>query len=138
MPAHDVLASTHEPRGQQAETGRRLVVAWQHPDKRSIEPVGFLSYDGDRYRFGYIRNALTVEDFRPLFGFGKLDVSYEADDLFPLFAQRAMDPRRPDYQRYVRRLGLEGEPTPWEQNARSQGHREGDTIQLFPEPVTIG
>jgi hypothetical protein len=138
MSAHDVLASTHEPRGQEAEAGRRLVVAWQHPDKRLIEPVGFLSYDGDRYRFGYIRNALTVEDFRPLFGFEQLDVSYEADELFPLFAQRAMDPRRPDYQRYVKRLGLEGEPTPWVQIARSQGHREGDTIQLFPEPVIIG
>lgn len=138
MPAHDVLASTHEPQGRGAEAGCRLVVAWQHPDKRSIEPVGFLSYDGRKYRFGYIGNALTVADFRPLFGFEKLDVSYEADELFPLFAQRAMDPRRPDYQRYVERLGLEGEPTPWEQIAASQGHREGDTIQLFPEPVIDG
>ena len=46
-----------------------------------------------------------------------------------------MDPRRPDYERYVQNLGLEGDPSPWEQIARSQGRREGDTIQLFPEPV---
>ena len=138
MPAPNVLASTHESQGRGAEAGCRLVVAWQHPDKRSIEPVGFLSYDGHKYRFGYIRNALTVADFRPLFGFEKLDGSYEADELFPLFAQRAMDPRRPDYQRYVERLGLEGEPSPWEQIAASQGRREGDTIQLFPEPVISG
>jgi len=46
-----------------------------------------------------------------------------------------MDPRRPDYQRYVERLGLEGEPGPWEQIARSQGRRQGDTIQLLPEPI---
>jgi hypothetical protein len=135
MPAHDMLTSAHEPQRREARKGCRLVVAWQHPTERSIEPVGFLSYDGDVYRFGYIRNALTVADFRPLFGFDELDVSYEAHELFPLFAQRAMDPRRPDYERYVERLGLEGEPTPWEQIARSQGRREGDTIQLFPEPT---
>ena len=49
-----------------------------------------------------------------------------------------MDPRRPDYQRYVERLGLDGEPGPWEQITRSQGRRQGDTIQLLPEPVLNG
>jgi|SRR5450755_2005532 hypothetical protein len=138
MPAHDVLAAAHEPHGRDVEAGCRLVVAWQHPENRSIEPIGFLTYDGHVYRFAYIRNASKVEGFRPLMGFDKLGASYESDELFPLFAQRAMDPRRPDYQRYVERLGLDGEPTPWEQIARSQGRREGDTIQLFPEPVTDG
>ncbi len=138
MPAHDVLATAHEPQGRDVEAGHRLVVAWQHPEERSIEPVGFLTRDSHGYRFGYIRNALRVKDFRPLLGFEKLDASYQSEDLFPLFAQRAMDPRRPDYQRYVEHLGLGGEPTPWEQIARSQGRREGDTIQLFPEPVTEG
>jgi hypothetical protein len=138
MPAHEVLATAHEPQGRDVEAGHRLVVAWQHPEERSIEPVGFLTHDGRDYRFAYIRNALRVKDFRPLMGFEELDASYQSEDLFPLFAQRAMDPRRPDYQRYVERLGLDGEPTPWEQITRSQGHREGDTIQLFPEPVTDG
>lgn len=138
MPAPDVLATTHEPQGRDVGAAHRLVVAWQHPEERSIEPVGFLTHDDHGYRFAYIRNALRVKDFRPLMGFEKLDASYQSEDLFPLFAQRAMDPRRPDYQRYVERLGLDGEPTPWEQIARSQGHREGDTIQLFPEPVTDG
>jgi hypothetical protein len=118
---------------------QRLVVAWQHPVDRSIEPVGFLSFDGREYRFSYIRNALSVKGFRPLLGFEDLEQIYNADDLFPLFAQRAMDPRRPDYQRYVERLGLEGEqPGPWEQIARSQGRRQGDTLQLFPEPAVHG
>ncbi len=138
MPAHDVLAAASEPRSRSAETARRLVVAWQHPVDRSIEPVGFLSYDGRVYEFRYIRNALQVKDFQPLLGFGDLRRSYASEELFPLFAQRAMDPRRPDYQRYVDRLGLEGDPGPWEQIARSEGRREGDTIQLFPEPVVHG
>lgn len=121
-----------------SEAPGRLVVAWQHPIKRSIQPVGFLTRTDDAFTFGYIRNALTVHDFPGLLGFDDLYGTYESSELFPLFAQRAMDPRRPDYQRYVNRLGLEGEPGPWEQIARSQGHREGDTIQLFPEPTMDG
>jgi hypothetical protein len=138
MPAPDVLAAAREPGGRSAEVAGRLVVAWQHPQERSIEPVGFLTCEADGYRFTYIRNALAVKDFRPLLGFEDLRGSYHSKDLFPLFAQRAMDPRRPDYQRYVRNLGLDGDPSPWEQIARSQGHREGDTIQLFPQPVVDG
>jgi hypothetical protein len=135
MPARSVLAPAREPGGRSAGVASRLVVAWQHPEERSIQPVGILARDENGYKFTYIRNALSVRDFRPLVGFENLYGSYHSEDLFPLFAQRAMDPRRPDYQRYVQNLGLEGDPSPWEQIARSQGRREGDTIQLFPEPV---
>jgi hypothetical protein len=135
MPAHDVLTAARESSGQLRQRARRLVVTWQHPDRRLIEPIGLLEYDGQRYRFGYIRHALDVEGFRPLLGFGDLHARYASDELFPLFAQRVMDPRRPDYQRYVRRLGLDEDATPWEQIARSQGGRQGDTIQLLPEPM---
>jgi hypothetical protein len=117
---------------------QRLVVAWQHPENRSINPVGFLAYDGEVYQFAYIRNALRVEGFRPLLGFPDMHGEYTSADLFPLFAQRAMDPRRPDYQRYVERLGLAGDPGPWEQITRSEGRRQGDTLQLLPEPSAVG
>ena len=138
MPAHDVVAVAREPGNQSAKTARRLVVTWQHPADRNIEPVGFLDYDGRCYRFGYIRHALSVKDFRPLLGFRDLHGAYSSEDLFPLFAQRVMDPRRPDYQRYVERLGLPEEASPWEQITRSQGRRQGDTIQLLPQPTTDG
>jgi hypothetical protein len=137
MLAHDVLAVAGEPGHRSTEAARRLVVAWQHPDKRLIEPIGLLEYDGQRYRFGYVRHARSVEDFHPLLGFRDYYTSYVSEELFPLFAQRVMDPRRPDYQRYVRRLGLEEDATPWEQIARSQGRRRGDTIQLLPEPINV-
>lgn len=135
MPAHDVLEAALEPKRRSTETARRLVVTWQHPDERLIEPIGVLEHDGHSYRFGYIRHALSVRDFRPLLGFGDLYRRYDSDKLFPLFAQRVMDPRRPDYERYVRRLGLDEDSSPWEQIARSQGRRQGDTIQLLPEPA---
>ena len=138
MPAHDVVAVAREPGHRSAKTARRLVVTWQHPADRNIEPVGFLDYDGQHYRFGYIRHALSVKDFRPLLGFRDLYRAYSSEELFPLFAQRVMDPRRPDYQRYVERLGLDEEASPWEQITRSQGRRQGDTIQLLPQPTTDG
>jgi hypothetical protein len=138
MPALEVLADTSKAADRSSGMTQRLVVAWQHPVERSIDPVGFLTYDGHIYRFTYVRNALRVKDFRPLLGFADLHRGYSSEELFPLFAQRAMDPRRPDYRRYVERLGLEGEPGPWEQITRSQGRRQGDTLQLLPEPTLDG
>ncbi len=135
MPAHDLLPVAREVENRSTQTARRLVVTWQHPDERLIEPIGLLAYDGNRYRFDYIRHVLSVKDFRPLLGFRDLHKNYVADELFPLFAQRVMDPRRPDYRRYVHRLGLPEDASPWEQIARSQGRRQGDTIQLLPEPI---
>jgi hypothetical protein len=137
MPAHEATVGTGVPGIPSAPTARRLVVTWQHPMTRSIEPIGFLSYDGGPYGFAYIRHALDVAEFRPLLGFEDLYYRYTSDVLFPLFAQRVMDPRRPDYQRYVQRLGLPDDASPWEQITRSQGRRQGDTLQLLPEPTVF-
>ncbi len=124
------------PQEQSGGVAQRLVVAWQHPVERSISPVGFLTYDGSAYQFTYIHNALLVKDFRPLLGFDDLHRSYRSAELFPLFAQRAMDLRRADYQRYVKRLGLEGEPGPWDlvpvkaAVQRAEAIAEGAIVQL--------
>jgi hypothetical protein len=101
-----------------------------------MQPVGFLEEDGQTctYRFRYLMRASGVEDFRPFLGFPQLERSYTSNRLFPLFAQRVMDPRRPDYEGYLDTLGLSGRPGPMEILARSGGTRLGDTIQLFPEP----
>jgi hypothetical protein len=135
MLAADTLPHPGTPRQGVA---RRLIVTWQHPDTRSISPVGRLDFDGTSYSFRYIKHALSVPGFRPLLGFPDLNEEYGSDHLFPLFAQRAMDPRRPDYTRYVSRLGLEADTSPWEQIARSGGRREGDALQLIPVPTTEG
>jgi hypothetical protein len=127
----------HGPESDGLPVVRRLVVTWQHPTLRTIEPVGFLAFDGSTHSFCYIENALRTPDFRPLLGFPDFKTHYESVPLFPLFSQRVMDPRRPDYQRYVRRLGLEADATPWEQISRSGGRRQGDTLQLFPEPTVV-
>jgi hypothetical protein len=101
---------------------------------RQISPIGILEYDGILYRYSYIQNAVDTLEFRPLPGFPDLSRRYQSEHLFPLFAQRVMDSRRPDFARYVERLGLPADATPWEQMSRSGGGRHGDTLQLFPEP----
>jgi hypothetical protein len=137
MLAADTLATVGSQPTPQDGAARHLIVTWQHPTTRSISPVGRLDFDGVTYSFSYIRNALTVDNFRPLLGFPDLRQRYASDSLFPLFAQRAMDPRRPDYVRYVHRLGLEADTSPWEQITRSGGRREGDALQLMPVPTTV-
>jgi hypothetical protein len=112
----------------------RLIVSWQHPEVRAFEPIGVLSYDGKTYRFEYLERARKLDGFYPLLGFPEIGDLYESSDLFPLFAQRAMDPRRPDFERYIGELSLDSDSTPWEQITRSGGVREGDTLQLFPVP----
>jgi hypothetical protein len=117
------------------QTVNRLVVAWQHPQSRVIAPVGLLEHRNDAgYRFRYLERALAVPDFQPFLGFPDLHRSYESARLFPIFAQRIMSPKRPDFPRYLRHLHLEDDATPWEQMARSEGRRTGDTVQVFPIP----
>lgn len=97
MVAVSALPRADADHGPAPETGRRLAVTWQHPDSRAIQPVGMLEHDGDRYHFHYIRRAQYVEDFRPFLGFPDLGRAYTSAHLFPIFAERVMDARRPDY-----------------------------------------
>lgn len=115
-----------------------LAVTWQHPFNRRISVIGLLAktFDG-RYRFNYVQNVLSIEDFQPLLGFSDLHRSYEATTLFPLFAQRVMDPRRADYTNFITSLGLADSPSPWEQLSHSGGRRAGDTLQLLPVPAPV-
>ena len=115
----------------------RLAVAWQHPQTRAIRPVALLGYDGEEYCFRYITNVLSDLDFVPFIGFPELRRRYSSRKLFPFFAQRVLTTRRHDYEAFIRTLDLPREATPWQQLARSEGRRVGDSVILFPEP-TVG
>ncbi len=111
----------------------RLIVAWQHPGTRLIAPVGLLEH-GSSYRFRYLRRAAELEGFQPFVSFPEWERPYESSTLFPLFAQRIMSPRRPDFSQFLKQLDLDEGATPWEQLARSEGRSSGDTVQVFPVP----
>ncbi len=132
-----LLATSAGSEGQPAIQTTRLAVAWQHPESRSIQPVGLLEQVADGYRFRYIRNAGAVPDFKPLPTFPDLDRDYWSSRLFPLFRQRVMRPHRPDYDRWLEAMDLVN-PTPFEFLARTEGRRQGDTIVVIPEPFVSG
>jgi len=117
---------------QRAE--RRFAVVWRNTARRRIWPVAVLDYDGQTYRFEYLATASDVEDFRPFIGFPELDRIYEAERLWPFFALRVMDRRRPDFPRYVEWLGLPPDATPLDILSRSGGERKGDAVQVIEEP----
>lgn len=113
----------------------RLLVTRQDPSTRRYAEVGLLTCTGGSYEFSYLRHAVAAPGFRPLLGFSALNRRYRSERLFPLFAQRVMDPRRPDRPRWLSSLGLEGDPEVMEILARSGGRREGDHLELLAVPV---
>ena len=130
-----VLAETGLPlASDELQTSAPLIVAWQHPTSRRISAVGLIDHDHDGYRFRYVCGACDVTGFRPFLGFADLTRSYRSEWLFPMFAQRVMNPRRPDYPYWVHVLDLGAEPTPFEFLARTQGRREGDSVLVLSPP----
>jgi hypothetical protein len=121
---------------------QRLYVAWQDPTSRAMVPVGRLDRlvtDGnDGHEFRYLRSTANMERFRPFVAFPELARTYRSDELFPFFENRLMPRARHDYPEYVAALGLTAEADPFEVLARSEGRRETDTIEVFPEPTFSG
>lgn len=133
------MSSVEERRGVLLGTGpatrTRFAVAWQNQVSRSIYPVGVLDLDRGMYQFVYLRSVIDVPDFVPFVGFPDLRRIYTSARLFPFFAQRVMDRRRPDFSEYVAALGLTENATELDLLARSSGSRIGDSVRLSREPV---
>ncbi|MEI4273425.1 HIRAN domain-containing protein [Klenkia sp. LSe6-5] len=119
-------------------TSRRLLVTEKDADG-FYRPVGFLGATVDvtsvEYTFDYLRSAVERAGFRPFLGFVDTGRTYRSEGLFPLFAERIMDPRRPEHPVFLASLDLTDDATPLEVLARSGGQRAGDGIMLLPEPA---
>lgn len=128
-------ASSPTPSGAGRSAGS-LIVAWQNPQSRLIASVGILEHGPEfGYRFRYLRRAINVEGFLPFLSFPDWERTYTSQRLFPMFSQRIMSPRRPDFSEFLRQLHLSEDATPWEQLARSEGRSTDDTVQVFPIPA---
>ncbi|WP_375406760.1 hypothetical protein [uncultured Amnibacterium sp.] len=134
VPRHE-LGSVERPLSR--ERAVDLVVSWQHPVTRATLPIGLLRQEVDGYSFRYLRRAREIQNFRGLLGFPDFKRLYRSTELFPLFAQRAMDEDRSDYPEYLLRLGLAEGATPWEQIVRSAGDSAADTVKVSPVPERI-
>lgn len=121
-------------------TERRLYATWRHPGGL-IHPVGILTcresdqVDGEEtFRFVYLKGAEQMDGFTYLPGLPNLHAVYESNHLFPVFRNRLMPRRRPDYGDYVRELDLDPDCDPFEVLTRSEGQRATDRIEVFAHP----
>jgi hypothetical protein len=129
MPSADLL----EP-GLQVRRARRFGVAWRNRPRRLIAPVGVLDQDPDGYRFQYLGSVDHVPGFRPFIGFPDLGRTYGSPRLWPFFGLRVMDRKRPDYETYLRWLGLPPDAAQLDVLSRSGGEQKGDSVYMAEEP----
>ncbi|NWG38725.1 MAG: DNA-binding protein [Hydrogenophilaceae bacterium] len=119
---------------------KTLFLAWQTPGaSRAWFPVGRLDADvpHSHYSFRYIKGALKAKEdagFEPLLAFPDFKKCYEADELFPLFRNRVLDPQRKDFEEYLQLLHMEREQAdPIEILALTGGERQTDSLEVFPK-----
>jgi hypothetical protein len=116
---------------------KSLFLAWQAPKERTWFPIGRLDADAQshRYLFAYTKGALKAQDevgFTALLAFPDLTRSYESSELFPLFQNRVLDPKRKDFAEYLQSLGMV-KPDPIEMLALTGGERQTDSLEVFPK-----
>lgn len=112
-----------------------LHVVWRNPKNREWVPVGQLSFDEQVYRFVYTKGAQQSLNFTPFARMEHLTTVYESSELFPLFANRLLSKKRPEYQDFLHWLNTRpGEEDPLTLLACTGGMQEGDLLALFPQP----
>lgn len=116
-----------------------LIVAWRGGDASHgcWTPVGRLEHSDGLYRFRYTNGVNQAEGFRPFSRMEDLDHTYESDSLFPVFANRLLSPSRPEYRSALEWGGFNATNPPDAIALLSvtEGIRQTDAIELFPEPV---
>lgn len=114
---------------------RTLFIAWQDPQTRGWFPVGKLTFEGGYYRFVYTKGAEASRNFLPFGVMRDLTAVYRAKDLFPLFANRVISKKRPEYNRLLTWLDLGSERAdPLVLLGRTEGIRETDSLTVFECP----
>lgn len=112
-----------------------LYLAWRDPKNRTWFPIGQLRFDGKVYQFVYTKGAKQSPNFVPFARMEDLTTTYESDELFPLFANRLLSKKRPEYQEFLHWLNTRvGEDDPLTLLACTGGMEEGDLLALFPCP----
>ncbi len=109
-----------------------VYVAWQAPDTRDWHVVGNLQERKSGYVFKYTKGALKSSKFTMFSGMNDVHETYVSEELFPLFKNRLLSPRRPEYPRFIKWLGFEDDSVnPIDILARSGGLRSTDQLQIF-------
>jgi hypothetical protein len=109
-----------------------VYIAWQAPDTHEWHVVGSLQERNAGYVFNYTKGVLASAMFTRFSGMNDIYETYVSEELFPLFKNRLLSSRRPEYPRFIKWLGLdEKNAQPIEILARSGGKRSTDQLQMF-------
>lgn len=110
--------------------------------QNSYYPIGLLEKQGAEYLFRYTKGVETVIEqnngCNPLqFQFPDKARIYKSDELFPLFSNRLMSKKRPDYNEHLEELGLENTPAldAFRILSVSLGKKVTDSYEVFPKLV---
>ena len=117
---------------------RTLFLAWQDKRSRQWFPVGRLDADVAKsaYRFRYTGGAKRAQrqsGFPLLLEFSDLRKDYRSKKLFPIFQNRVMNRKRPDFADYVRGLDLPDDADSIAILSANGGRRQTDSYEVFPK-----
>jgi hypothetical protein len=111
-----------------------VFVAWKSQETKSWHVVGLLTekkQENSLFTFCYTMGAKPSSGFIPFSGMPELDKTYRSNELFPLFKNRLLSKRRPEYPILIKWLGLEENADVIDILSRSGGIRETDQLQVF-------
>ncbi|WP_281649100.1 HIRAN domain-containing protein [Parendozoicomonas sp. Alg238-R29] len=109
-----------------------VYLAWQSTSTREWHVVGLLKEHDSGYSFNYTKGARLSDKFIPFSGMENFEKTYVSDALFPLFKNRILSSRRPEYPSFLKWIGLEEkDATAINVLGRSGGLRSTDKLQMF-------
>jgi hypothetical protein len=111
-----------------------LFLIWQDPETRRWHPVGRMDRRKNGYIFGYTSGALDSPRFVPFGNMVDMSSCYVSDEIFPLFGNRMMGTKRPEFSMYSRWSDLADSEDPLLLMARMGGTRATDTLQVYQPP----
>jgi hypothetical protein len=116
----------------------QIFVAWRDPLNKSWYPVAKLSVDEQGiFNFVYTKGALK-SNF-PRFPRMNEVTEYKSKELFPLFYNRIISEKRPDFKNYLKWLDLNiRDFSPLKMLGLTEGIKPTDHLEFFQCPVKSG
>jgi hypothetical protein len=99
--------------------------------------VGKLTRDGDLYEFRYTKGAEKLAGVAPFPGMPDLSTVYRSKDLLPIFKNRLLSQRRPEYRAWLSWGGFDPDSIPDAMTMLSTlgSRRAADSLELYTGPV---
>lgn len=112
-----------------------VYIVWQDDETRLWHPVSKLSFSNGVYRLNYTKGVIGKSNFRPFPRMDDFSKVYESGELFPFFANRLIQPSRPEFSKILRWLDSSPEDfNPLDFLGATSGERETDNYRILQTP----